>query len=350
MIGFLALLANAIGAPTSDLTTALQATGPNDVAALRTLLPQAQRAGPETRAVARRALARRLAKVPDDAVAHAWLDRLGAESSHLDKAMVLAPRWPSPRRAKAADHAREKAWSTLLVALDGLPAADRAQWRGPVLAMLDRWHEAEAALDVAIERWPGPASAPRDLYLWRADVRMHRGDHDAAEKDLVAWQPQSDNDRERVGYVWYTHRQYDRAVAAWQPLALRNDPGILNNLAWVLATAPVDTVRNGPRAVELVERALKQSPDDPTFHDTHGAALAEVGRYDDAIAAVERAYAIDHPRCPIESCFPSIVDYRAQRPHRSVPGRSVTWNFRALDQNPVPPCGSPWAAAGEACE
>src|SRR5690606_36200686 len=36
-----------------------------------------------------------------------------------------------------------------------------------------------------------------------------------------------------------------------------DDPGILNNLAWVLATSPRDELRDGKRAIELASKACE---------------------------------------------------------------------------------------------
>jgi tetratricopeptide (TPR) repeat protein len=65
-------------------------------------------------------------------------------------------------------------------------------------------------------------------------------------------------------------------------------------LAWVLATAPDDDVRNGSEAVALAEKALQMvgnSPGsaDPSLHDTLAAAYAEAGRWKDAVAEATRA-------------------------------------------------------------
>lgn len=81
-----------------------------------------------------------------------------------------------------------------------------------------------------------------------------------------------------------------RAVAAWQrSLELR--PGGLNaeaNLAWVLATSPNDTLRNGTEAVALAEDAnVQTNGSNPSILRTLAAAYAEAGRFDDAVNTAE---------------------------------------------------------------
>jgi membrane associated rhomboid family serine protease len=61
-----------------------------------------------------------------------------------------------------------------------------------------------------------------------------------------------------------------------------------NGLAWWLATAPEDSLRNGAEAVRWAEKAYKLRPS-PEAADTLAAAYAEAERWDDAIAMQESA-------------------------------------------------------------
>jgi protein O-mannosyl-transferase len=70
-------------------------------------------------------------------------------------------------------------------------------------------------------------------------------------------------------------------------------PFLLNRLAWLLATAPEDSIRNGPRAVELAERAASiTARQDIMSLETLSAAYAEVGRFDDALRTGREALAL----------------------------------------------------------
>jgi tetratricopeptide (TPR) repeat protein len=67
-------------------------------------------------------------------------------------------------------------------------------------------------------------------------------------------------------------------------------PEIQNTLAWMLATAPLATLRDGRRAVELAEQANQTaSGENPLFLRTLAAAYAEAGRFDDAVRIAQRA-------------------------------------------------------------
>jgi arylsulfatase A-like enzyme len=66
--------------------------------------------------------------------------------------------------------------------------------------------------------------------------------------------------------------------------------GNLNNYAWALATLSRDDLRDGETAVEAAERAIELMQDRPPgFLDTLAAALAEAGRFDEAIAIQSEA-------------------------------------------------------------
>ena len=78
---------------------------------------------------------------------------------------------------------------------------------------------------------------------------------------------------------------YEAAVAA-----LPDNPYLLNNLAWLLATCPEAAVRNGARAVELAQRAERLSGGkELSLLGTLAAAYAEAGRFTEAVAAAQRA-------------------------------------------------------------
>ena len=67
----------------------------------------------------------------------------------------------------------------------------------------------------------------------------------------------------------------------------------LNNLAWLLATDPDAALRNGQEAVSLAERACRLTQYNQAFlMGTLAAAYAEVGRFDDATAAAQKACAL----------------------------------------------------------
>src|SRR5207248_1761231 len=70
----------------------------------------------------------------------------------------------------------------------------------------------------------------------------------------------------------------------------------LNILAWLLATASDDSVRDGKRAVQLAERAnTLAGNNDPTILHTLAAAYAEAGRFDEALQTARQAMKLASP-------------------------------------------------------
>jgi Flp pilus assembly protein TadD len=64
----------------------------------------------------------------------------------------------------------------------------------------------------------------------------------------------------------------------------------LNNLAWVLATASDSGLRNGAEAVRLAGRACQLTQNQTAMYlGTLAAAYAEVGQFDDALVAAQKA-------------------------------------------------------------
>ena len=63
-----------------------------------------------------------------------------------------------------------------------------------------------------------------------------------------------------------------------------DDTGVLNNLAWVLATSPEESVRKGKRAIELATKACELTKyEKPHILSTLAAAYAEAGDWDNAV-------------------------------------------------------------------
>ena len=75
--------------------------------------------------------------------------------------------------------------------------------------------------------------------------------------------------------------------------ALQLRPGLdeaANNLAWLLATCPDRSLRDGARAVKLAQQASEHSGGrNPLILGTLAAAYAEEGKFSDAVTAAQRA-------------------------------------------------------------
>ncbi len=83
----------------------------------------------------------------------------------------------------------------------------------------------------------------------------------------------------RTGAVLDAIRYYEEALKL-SP----DDAMTLNNLAWILATAPDSSMRNGVRALDLAEKLCAGAGfETPATLDTLAAALAQAGKFADAV-------------------------------------------------------------------
>ena len=95
-------------------------------------------------------------------------------------------------------------------------------------------------------------------------------------------------------WAWpYTIAGSHRAAVAQLNAAVRlqpDDVAMLWQTAWILATSPDPTVRDGARAVELATSAIQLSKgQEPHAWDTLAAALAETGEFSAAVETAEQA-------------------------------------------------------------
>lgn len=119
--------------------------------------------------------------------------------------------------------------------------------------------KAEADFDKALQLPPARDKAP--TFVERAEIRSRRGDFKGALADLKQ--------------ANFRNHGYTAAQ---------------NAEAWLLATCPDASLRDGGKAVELATKAVAADPD-PAYRDTLATAYAEAGRFEDAAAEESRAIA-----------------------------------------------------------
>ena len=121
----------------------------------------------------------------------------------------------------------------------------------------------------------------------------------------------------------------DEAIAHYQKaLQIKPDSAdVLNNLAWLLATCPDAHVRDGVQAVQYAGRACELTHYGVTvLVGTLAAAYAEAGRYDDAVAAAQKACALATAageRDLLEKNQKLLALYRAHQPYHEAAGKVV---------------------------
>ena len=93
-----------------------------------------------------------------------------------------------------------------------------------------------------------------------------------------------------------------------------------NSLAWLLATCPDSTVRDGRKAAGYINQALELEPDRWTIWDTRAAVSAENGDFKDAITWEERC--LNRKDLSTEErhrATKRLELYRAGKPYREEP-------------------------------
>lgn len=95
--------------------------------------------------------------------------------------------------------------------------------------------------------------------------------------------------------------------------------GILNNLAWVLATSPKDGARNGKRSLELGRRAVELTEEsEPHILSTLAAGYAETGDFENARKWSEKAVELgaEQGNEQLEQLKEELESYRKNEPWR----------------------------------
>ena len=95
--------------------------------------------------------------------------------------------------------------------------------------------------------------------------------------------------------IWLSRNEFGEAKSELEnALALKpNDPELLNHLAWLLATSPVPSLREGGRATESAQRACERTQNHQARTIiTLSAALARAGRFEAASVHAQRAIAL----------------------------------------------------------
>ena len=162
---------------------------------------------------------------------------------------------------------------------------------GVLLALRARLDEAAEHFRKVIELKPGYADAHGNL----ANVLVGQGKLDEAVEQYqrtIELSPNSAQAHYKLGLALEKQKKFTVAVTEYQK-TLDLDPRHLPvhiSLAWLLATCPEASVRDGSRAMELAEqaRALAGS-ESPQLLDTLAAAYAEAGRFDEAVETATRA-------------------------------------------------------------
>jgi tetratricopeptide (TPR) repeat protein len=192
---------------------------------------------------------------------------------------------------------------------------------GIVLLRKGQVDEAISRFQTAVDLRPENAPAHDNL----AKAFLQKGQTAKAMEHyrrLLEIQPDNAEAHNIVGTTLVQQGRIKEAIDEWQEtLAFQPENGnAKSNLAWVFATYPEASVRNGTQAVQLAEQALKLSGGkNPIIFRTLAAAYAESGRFGEAVDTAEHGLelATEQGNTGLANEFQSyILLYRAGRPLR----------------------------------
>jgi tetratricopeptide (TPR) repeat protein len=150
-------------------------------------------------------------------------------------------------------------------------------------------------------------------------ARDGRGKDAAVELDAMLAEVPSDSSPERIADIHALKGAVLGATfegAAALEEALRLNPShaeALNNLAWLLATAPDEALLDPDRAVELARKTVRLRPTETTFRGTLAVALAANGRTLEAETALTEAQRLGRVNGNANPELPNLVRAAAER-------------------------------------
>ena len=193
--------------------------------------------------------------------------------------------------------------------------------RGAVYQRKGQYEQAISDYTKAIELSPRFAEA----YNNRGNAYRSKGDYERAIRDYdkaIELNPRYALVHKNIGDALMRLGRTKEVVSHYRrALHLRGDwPGILNNLAWILATQEDSQIRDGAEAVRLAERACQLTNYKAvTILDTLAAAYAEVGQFEKAVETAKKALGLalaDGERTLAEDIRSRLELYRAKDPYR----------------------------------
>ncbi|MDO5505170.1 MAG: tetratricopeptide repeat protein [Pseudoxanthomonas suwonensis] len=177
----------------------------------------------------------------------------------------------------------------------GGPLRDQARMRAAVtLHELDRAAEAVADLHQLQADASAEDDTRRDAYLMEAELHARKGPAEAAEMDAFARGLGAFPDDIALLYSralsWERRDDIPRAEADLRRILVIEPDNVaaLNALGYTLA----DRTNRYREALELIDRARVAEPDNPAIIDSYGWVLYRLGRHEEALVELRRAFAL----------------------------------------------------------
>ncbi len=257
------------------------------------------------------------------------LGRLDEAAEHYRKALEIQPDYVDASNNLGIVLARlgrlDEAMAHYEAVLKVHPRVAEAHYNFAfALACRGRLDEAIAHYRKGLEIRPDDASA--HYYLGLALQAQGRTDEAIAQyQQTVKIQPGSAAAHSRWALALAGRGRFDQSIAHFQRASelKPNDADVQNNLAWLQATCPEASLRNGAEAIEHAQRANQicegRRPD--VLH-TLAAAYAEAGRFPEAVATARQALSLamqQNKRALAAALQEQIARYEAKKPYGRAP-------------------------------
>jgi tetratricopeptide (TPR) repeat protein len=189
------------------------------------------------------------------------------------------------------------------------------------------WRDSEVLWSHAIEVTQNNDIAHANL----ADLLLRRGRVDEAiahAQESLRIRPDNSDAENNLALGLFHTGHAREALVHWEK-SLELNPDNMNakgNLAWLLATSPDDSIRDGKAALDLATAVTHRvSRPNPMILRTLGAAYAETGQFDAAIEMAQRALGLaagQHNDALVNDLQLNIANYRQNLPLRDPGGNA----------------------------
>ncbi len=251
-------------------------------------------------------------------------NQLDAAEKQLRATLAIQPEFPSAQVNLAAIAQSKgnfsEAEQLLLAALAVRSDAAAHANLGNLLVRQNRTEEALPHFECAAKLEPRDIGASQNLGAALLAVGK-LAEAEAAFRKVLELDVRNVRGEFSLGQVSARRGDWLDAELRWRAI-LSRQPGFLpaaRELAWLFATAPDDSVRRADEAIAIAERLRQAAADAPAVLDALGAAYANAGRFDEAVAQATRAAELaekagDPTAAEIRE---RIALYRAGRPFRT---------------------------------